>query len=353
MFPTDANLEVTASAPDAAIAPITLMMMDGPTFTQQFDARTMDRLGRIAHLTDPAWVTSLDDPRIAAVLPQVQVLLTSWGCPPLSAADLDRMPGLEAIVHAAGSVRAIVPEEAFRRGIQVTNAADANAFPVAEYTLSAILGAGKRTFQAARTSRAARRNVWGLEEGTAWIGNRSRTIGIVGFSRVGRAVVDLLGPHRMEVLVADPYADAAEISAAGATLMPLEELLPRVDVLSIHAPDTPETHGMIGARELAALADRSTVINTARGRLLDHDALARECASGRLSAVLDVTWPEPLPSDSPLWSLDNVLITPHIAGSLGTEVAEMARSAIADLGAIIAHRPPQHAINPHTIEIQA
>lgn len=352
---------MTSQGPDAAGShhaggadgPVTLMVMDDQTFASQFDAEILARLAAIARLGDPARVASLEDPRITAILPQVQVLVTSWGCPAISAADLDRMPALEAIVHAAGSVRGFVPDQAYDRGITVTNAADANAFPVAEYTLAAILADGKRTARAARSTRARRINTWSVETHGTGIGNRGRTIGIVGFSRVGRAVVELLRPHRMRVLVADPYAGADEISAAGAALVPLEELVGQADVLSIHAPDTPETHGMIGARELAGLRDGATVINTARGRLLDHDALAAECASGRLSAILDVTWPEPLPPDSRLWDLDNVVITPHIAGSLGSEVAEMARSAIDDLEAIIAHRPPQHAVNPQTIAIQA
>lgn len=342
------------AAPQApARRPVTLLAMDDATFQQQFGAGLLDDLGRVAELGRPVVVSSLEDPRVAERLSQVQILLTSWGCPPLTTADLDRMPRLQAIVHAAGSVRQIVPDEAYRRGITVTNAADANAFPVAEYTLAAILADGKRTFQAARASRAGRRNVWSLDEEPGRIGNRCRTVGIVGFSRVGRAVVELLGPHRMRVLVADPYADAGTVASAGAQLVALEEMLPRVDVLSIHAPDTPETHGMIGADELAALPDGATVINTARGRLLDHAALAAQCASGRLSAVLDVTWPEPLPADSSLWGLDNVLITPHIAGSLGTEVAEMARSAMDQISAIAAGRRQPRAVDARTIGIQA
>lgn len=347
------NSEHPAAPQAPAGRPVTLLVMGGATFQRQFGAGLLDELGRVAELGRPVVVSSLEDPRVAERLSQVQILLTSWGCPPLAASDLGRMPRLQAIVHAAGSVRQIVPDQAYRRGIIVTNAADANAFPVAEYTLAAILADGKRTFRAARASRAARRNVWSLEEEPGRIGNRGRTVGIVGFSRVGRAVVDLLRPHRMRVLVADPYADPDQVAAGGAALIDLAQMLPRVDVLSIHAPNTPETHGMIGADELAALPDGATVINTARGRLLDHDALAAQCASGRLSAVLDVTWPEPLPADSPLWGLDNVLITPHIAGSLGTEVAEMARSAIDQISAIAARRRPPRALDPRTIGIQA
>src|SRR5690606_32960603 len=116
---------------------------------------------------------------------------------------------------------------------------------------------------------------------------------------------------------ADPFADAAKVAAAGAELVPLADLLPRVDVLTLHAPALAATRHMIGRAELAALRDGAVLINTARGSVLDHDALLAECRDGRIDAVLDVTEPEPLPADSPLLTLDNVAVTPHIAGSLG------------------------------------
>ncbi|HWU27805.1 MAG TPA: NAD(P)-dependent oxidoreductase, partial [Microbacterium sp.] len=108
---------------------------------------------------------------------------------------------------------------------------------------------------------------------------------------------------------------------------------PRVSVLSLHAPALPSTHHMISVRELAALPDGATVINTARGALLDHDALVAECRTGRLDAVLDVTDPEPLPLDSPLLDLPNVALTPHLAGSLGTETRRLTDSALDELQA--------------------
>jgi phosphoglycerate dehydrogenase-like enzyme len=148
----------------------------------------------------------------------------------------------------------------------------------------------------------------------------------------------------VRVLVADPFADPGAVAAAGAELVTLNHLVSQVDVLSLHAPDLPSTHHMIGAAELAALPDGATVINTARGRLLDHDALLAECRTGRLDAVLDVTDPEPLPADSELRRLPNVAITPHIAGSLGTELRRLADSALDELAAFVHGAAPRHPI---------
>jgi phosphoglycerate dehydrogenase-like enzyme len=148
------------------------------------------------------------------------------------------------------------------------------------------------------------------------------------------------------VLVSDPYARRADVEALGAKLVPLEELLPKVRVLSIHAPELPETRHMIGARELAALPTGATVVNTARGSLIDHDALLAECRAGRLDAVLDVTDPEPLPPDSPLLSLPNVSITPHIAGSLGAESGLLVDSALDELENYTSGRPLRFRLLP-------
>jgi phosphoglycerate dehydrogenase-like enzyme len=162
----------------------------------------------------------------------------------------------------------------------------------------------------------------------------------VGFSKVGRKVVDLLKVlGRTTILVADPYADAAKVAEAGASLLPLEELLPRVDVLSLHAPEVAETRHLIGARELALLPDHATVINTARGSLIDSAALAAECSAGRLFAILDVTDPEPLPPDSPLRRLAGVMVTPHVAGSLGSEIGRLTDHSLNELARWVAHQP--------------
>ncbi len=122
----------------------------------------------------------------------------------------------------------------------------------------------------------------------------------------------------------DPFVDPDEAARLGVTKMELTELCAASDILSIHAPALPTTHHMIGPEQLDALRDGATVINTARGWLLDHDALEAHLTAGRLRAVLDVTDPEPLPDDSVLRSLPNVYLTPHLAGTQGSELGRMA-----------------------------
>lgn len=323
-----------------ALRPRTLLAMSEDAAQTVFDERRLARLAQLCDLasTAPVDLDAVTDDELAGV----EVLVTSWGAPELSATRLARLPRLRAVLHAAGSVRAIVTDALWERDILVTSAADANAVPVAEFTFATIVLAGKRAFAHLRTPSAQRR-AHGLLD-YADVGNVDRTIGIVGYSRIGSRVVEMLRMLDVRVLVADPFADADAVTAAGAELVPLAELLPRVDVLSLHAPDLPSTRLMIAAAELAALPDGATVINTARGALLDHDALAAECRTGRLHAVLDVTDPEPLPADSELHELPNVAITPHIAGSLGTELRRLADSVLAEMQALVQGTAPVHPI---------
>lgn len=325
-------------------------LMDVDAFALLFDAPRLDRLNQLSDGAGRMLLPDADDPASIALLAEAEVLITAWGAPQLDRARLERMPRLRAVLHAAGSVQWLVSDEFWARGIRLTSAADANAVPVAEFTLGAILLSGKRVFTHLRSSPDATWNAWT----TRGIGNVDRTVGVVGSSRIGRRVVELLRPFDgIRTLVADPFADPRAVAAAGATLVPLEEMLPRVDVLSLHAPELPATRHMIAAPELAALPDGATVINTARGALLDHDALLIECRSGRLDAVLDVTEPEPLPLDSELRRLPNVAVTPHIAGSLGTEARRLADAALDELSAYLAGAPARHPVHADDLVISA
>ncbi|MGN8026877.1 hydroxyacid dehydrogenase [Microbacterium sp. 22242] len=337
----------------ATTTPNALVVMSREVFERQFDAARLARLRRLAAVPEPVFTDDLDDPALAARLAEVEVLLTGWGAPRLDAARLDRMPDLRAMLHCAGSIRAQVSEEFWRRGIRATSVAEANAVPVAEFTLAAIIFAGKKAPFIAADPETRRQN--GLRaERFGGLGNLGRTIGVVGFSRVGRRVVDIVQQlEGVTVLVADPYADPVEIAAAGGVHTTLEELLPRVDVLSLHAPELPSTRHMIGAAQLAALQDHATVINTARGSVIDTVALERECASGRLNAMLDVTDPEPLPADSPLYRLPNVMITPHLAGSLGSELYRMTDAALDELERFAAGIPLQDEVTVDALQLSA
>jgi len=327
--------------------------MDPGHYAVQFQEPQLSRLAALAELGDPVHTDDLDAEHARRRLRAADVLVTSWGCPPLTAERLAGAPKLRAIFHCAGSVRAFVTDEVWRRRILVTTAADENAIAVAEFTLAAVIFAGKKVPFLAQDARRHRDDWPAYLTGRGELSNRGRTIGVVGFSRTGRRVVDRLRSLEVEVLVADPYADPALVSAAGGRLVGLPELLRASDVLTLHVPALPATRHLIGAAELARLRDGATVINTARGAVLDTAALERECAAGRLDAMLDVTEPEPLPADSLLYDLPNVMITPHVAGSLGSETRRMSESALDELERHVSGRPPRAAVTPGEFVVSA
>ncbi|MFI1811956.1 hydroxyacid dehydrogenase [Streptomyces sp. NPDC020422] len=307
-----------------------LLLAMGPGIAERLltDAHR-ERLAALTR-TDPHLVAhdlAAPDPRAAAALAEAELLLTCWGASPLTPEVLARAPRLKAVVHAAGSVKHHITDACWTRGIRVTSAAAANALPVAEYTLAAILFAGKRVLRSAQQYAELRTDQAWLDASTAW-GNYRRTVGIIGASRIGRRVIELLRPFDFEVLLYDPYVTSAP---PGVELVPLDELCARSTVVSVHAPQLPSTHHMLGPAQLAAMPDGTTLINTARGSLVDEEALLGHLTKGRLHAVLDVTDPE-LPSpESHLWTLPNVLLTPHVAGSLGNELHRMADQAIEEV----------------------
>jgi phosphoglycerate dehydrogenase-like enzyme len=287
----------------------------------------------------------------AAVLRDVDVLITGWGAPVLDDALLAAAPRLDAVVHTAGTVKSFVTPSAWQRGVRVSSAATANARPVAEYTLAMVLLAGKRVLAAAQQyDRYRAFDGWSLPEP---LGNNGLTVGIVGASRVGRQVMTLLAPFDVRVLLHDPWVDAAEAGRLGAASVSLDDLLAGSDVVSLHAPALPETTRMIGARELARMPDGATLVNTARGALVDTAALTAEVLAGRLHAVLDVTDPEPLPADHPLFGAPGVLLTPHVAGSAGNELRRLGASAAAEVERLAAGQPLRHEVRPDQLATSA
>jgi len=316
------------------VRPVGMIAMSRKVAPGVLPEDVLNRLSRALrlHRTEP--VESFDDAEARECLATVEVLLTSWSCPRIDARVLDAAPRLRAVVHAAGSVKGHVGPEVFARGITVSSAADANADPVADFTVAVITVAGKRGFGLAKTYAGGRFPAFDQRRG-----NDGRIIGVIGASRIGRRVIARLVAAGNRVLVADPYLDAVDAAGMGAELTGLDELCRRCDVLTLHAPQLAETHHLLDRRRLALLPDGAIVINTARGSLVDTEALAHECASGRLDACLDVTDPEPLPPGHPLFHLDNVWITPHIAGVQGTEVRRLGEFAVAEVERLIAGEP--------------
>ncbi len=308
-----------------------------------FDAELLERLSRTGDVADPVPLGRFDDPRAGALLSRADVLLTSWGCPTLDESVLARAPRLRLVAHAAGTVKQHVTPACFARGISVTSAAAANALPVAEYTLAMILLANKKILRLRERYREVRAfRFWAKEEPD--LGNYRKVVGVVGASHIGRRVLELLRPFDLVRLVHDPFLDAAGAEALGASKADLDDLLARSDVVSLHAPALPETRHMLDARRLGLLRRGATLINTARGSLVDGEALERELVSGRIDAVIDTTEPEVLPAASALYGLPNVFLTPHVAGSLGGETRRMAELAVSEIERFARGEPLRHAV---------
>lgn len=304
-------------------------------------------LARAFTIDTDHWVTDWDaeDDRL---LSTVEFVISGWGAPLIDESVLVRLPKLRAICHAAGSVKAVATQQALERGVIVTSAAFANALPVAEFTLASLLMAAKMVPQAAAIYRAD--PTWSIASGSwgtgevADAGTYRTTVGIIGASRIGRRVLDLLRPFDFEVLLHDPFVSPEEAAKLGARSVPLAELFENSRVVSLHAPDLPATRGMIDRDLLERLRRGSTFINTARPRIVDNEALREVLSRGEVYALLDVTDPEPLPPDDPLWGMPNVVLTPHWAGSAGNEQHRLGQAAIDEALRIVGGDVPRHAV---------
>ncbi|WP_396667537.1 hydroxyacid dehydrogenase [Microbacterium sp. R86528] len=274
-------------------------------------------------------VTEWDDATLER-LAEIDVLITGWGAPPLTDRVADALPNLKAVVHSGGATHSLLSPR-MQRKVRLSSAGEVNSIPVAEYSLAMILLSCKQVFQSQRLFRDTRAAI-NREVAFPDAGNYGQTVGIVGASKIGRHVIELLRPFALRVLVYDPYLTEQEVAELGVERVPLLEVMAASDVVSLHVPLNDETTHMIGAEELAAMAPGATLLNTARGGVVDLDALERELVSGRIDAILDVTDPfEPLPAHSPLWDCSNVIITPHVAGSMGTELRRMGQHVVEEV----------------------
>jgi len=182
------------------------------------------------------------------------------------------------------------------------------------------------------------------------VGTRGLRIGVIGASTIGRLVIERLQTLDVEIAVSDPFLDADGARALRVQPMEVDDLCAWADIVTVHAPELPSTRHLVNAERMARMRDGAWVVNTARGSLVDTEALTRECVSGRLCAFLDTPDPEPLPADSPLYDLANVVLTPHIAGSLGNEIARMGDLAIAEVRRFLAGEPLHHEVRAEDLE---
>ncbi|MDQ3941628.1 MAG: hydroxyacid dehydrogenase [Actinomycetota bacterium] len=284
------------------------------------------------------------------VLAEAEVILSGWGAPAMDGGFLAAAPNLRVVFYGAGSIRRVATPAFWERGLRITSAYAANAVPVSEYALAAILFSLKRGWHFAFSARHER----ALPRQGQVPGAYGSAVGLVSLGMVGRLVRERLRPFDLRVVAYDPFVTPEEAHALGVDLMSLEDLFASSDVVSLHVPLLPETEGMILGSHLASMKRNATLINTSRGAVVREGEMVEVLGKRPdLWAVLDVTHPEPPEPDSPLYDLPNVVLTPHIAGSLGSECRRMGRLVVEELRRYVAGEPLEHEITRERAALMA
>jgi D-3-phosphoglycerate dehydrogenase / 2-oxoglutarate reductase len=300
----------------------------------------VEPFGRVGEVDE---ASGTEDAMIEA-LQGVDVCVTQLA--PLTEKILDASPDLKLFCVSRGGPVNTNLDAATRHGVAVTFAPGRNATATAEHTLSMMLAAARRIPQTHGD----------LAAGT-WRGDyysydkvgpelEDSTVGLVGYGAIGSRVARMLAGFGAEVLVFDPYV-TPEALAGRAEQVELDELLTRSKIVSLHARVTPETTGMIGAAQIAAMPDGSIIVNCARGALLDYDAVYDALDSGHLfGAAFDVFDEEPIPPGSRLLTTPNIVMTPHLAGASKETAAKAAQIVAGDVGRYLRGEPLAHCANP-------
>jgi phosphoglycerate dehydrogenase-like enzyme len=277
---------------------------------------------------------------LLALLPAADGCLTSWGVARLDADVIAAAPRLQIMAHMGSSVARFVSEALWRRGVRVTTAAPALAREVAVTTLGLMIVGLKRIWPLGQHVRAG-----GWRQSPYWPSRElyGKTVGIIGASHVGRHVIEMLRPFGARVLLCDPYVSGEGAASLGVIKVGLDDLLRQADVVSLHAPAKPETYHLLDAGRLVLMKDEALLINTARGSLIDEAALVAELRRGRFFAFLDVTDPEPPAAGSPLRRLDNVVVTPHLAGCI-EDCGRLGEMAVEELRRHFAGESPLYEV---------
>ncbi len=284
---------------------------------------------------DPA-----DKEEMKRLLTGADACITSWEVAPLNREVIDAADRLKAVVHMGGSVKRLVSDELFEKGVKVFGASPVLAETVAETALGfMIMGMKKSWVIAAEVKGGAWRDYpsWPPRE------LRGKTVGIIGASQVGRHVIKLLKPFHVEILVYDPYLTDTDADSLGVKRVELEKLAAESDIISLHAPVNDKTTRMMNDSLFKIMKDDALIVNTARGSLIDEPAMIRELSAGRFYAVLDVSDPEPPAPESPLRKLSNVTLFPHFAGCI-EDCSDMSLRAAEELRRFFAGEAPLYEI---------
>ena len=268
---------------------------------------------------------------------------------------LSSLPKLKVVSRYGVGLDNVDLDAATDLGIIVTHYPQYCTSEVADHAVSLILGLNRRIVE---FDRDLRQGAWVAKrfETRKMLSHvipplREQTLGIIGFGRIGRESAKRMAPFGVKIVVCDPYIDPTEITSRGAEPVALDELLSRSDIITIHSPLTPETRGLLGKKQFAAMKPGAILVNTARGPILDLEALTDALSSGHLGgAGLDVFYPEPLPIESPFYSMPNVILTPHAAYYSERSVETVRNETLNQALLALSGRRPTTVANPGVLE---
>lgn len=283
----------------------------------------------------------------------VEYLFSTWGMPALSEEEITRcLPSLKCVFYAAGSVQAFA-RPFLTCGVRVFSAWAANAVPVAEYTVAQIILANKGFFRQTRLMASGCLSEANALKG-ACLGNYNQRVGIIGCGMIGSMVAERLRDYELEVLTYDPFLSDERAAALGVRRASLDELFASCAVVSNHLANNAATRGILQYGHFSSLPHGATFINTGRGAQVVEDDLVRALAERPdVTALLDVTYPEPPMEGHPFYSLPNCFLTPHIAGSLGHEVVRMARYMLDEFKCCLDGSPCRYEVDLEMLERMA
>ena len=283
----------------------------------------------------------------------VQIIFSTWGMPSFEKEEIERIfPRLECVFYAAGTVQKFA-RPFLECGVKVFSAWAANAVPVAEYTVAQIILANKGFFTHSRLMNEKK-----LHEAHAltkiYPGNYNEKIGLIGCGMIGSLVAEMLKGYKLGVLVYDPFLSEEKADALGVTKVSLEELFASCSVVSNHLANNEATKGILQYSHFSSMMPYATFINTGRGAQVVEDDLVRVLEEREdLTAILDVTYPEPAPLEHKFYTLNNCILTPHIAGSLGNEVVRMSEYMVEEFEKYLDGVPTRYEVSLKMLETMA
>ncbi len=327
-----------------------LFILHKAAYDRIYGIKTLSEISRYVDIYAPIQTPEsvLANP---SLLNDAEVIFSGWGMPSMDTEFLDNAPNLKIVFYGSGTVKYFITDQVWERNIRITSAFAANAIPVAEFTLGQIILSLKSVWHHSTDIKKQRTFERSRCFGPGIYGS---TVGLISLGMIAQHLCGLLKPFNVNVIAYDPYIDQQTAQRLNVEMCSLDDVFRLSDVVSLHAPLSDQTIGMIQGRHLAMMKPYTTFINTARGAIIREDEMIDVLAKRPdITALLDVTDPEPPLETSPLYDLENVILTPHIAGSMGDECMRMGEYMLQELLCYLNNKPLKWELTKSEIEIMA